>query len=206
VADLEELRAHLGLERLDILGFSHGGMVAMAHASARPQRVGKLVLASTLARVGPAQQEEAERLIAARAGEPWHADAVAALDAEERGAYESAADFLPIWKAMAPLYFTTWDESARAFVDETSHVGNVDALRLFNADLPDLTADLSSITAPTLVVAGEDDFICGPASAREIAGGIAGARLVLVPDAGHFTYFEQPQAFAAAVGDFLAAA
>jgi proline iminopeptidase len=204
VADLEELRRHLGLERLNLLGFSHGGMAAMAYAAAHPDRMERLVLASTLARVGPAQLEEAERLIAARAGEVWHAEAVAALEAEERGEYESPEDMLRLWKAMVPLYFKAWDEQARAFVEETSHIGNVDALRLFNAGVPDLRDDLARITAPTLVVAGEDDFICGPASAREIAGGIPGAELVLVPNAGHFTYFEQPERFAAAVGDFVA--
>ena len=50
VADLEELRVHLGLERLLLLGHSHGGVVAQAYAARHPGRVERLVLASTLAR------------------------------------------------------------------------------------------------------------------------------------------------------------
>jgi len=203
VSDLEELRLHLSLERLNLLGFSHGGMVAMSYAVAHPERVERLVLANTLARFGEAQQAEAERAIAAREAEPWHAEAVAALQAEGQGAYETPEEMGRMWRAMAPVYFARWDDAAREFVEATSEIGNVESLRLFNANTPDLVGDLPGITAPTLVLTGADDFVCGPSSAREIAEGIADARLVVLPDAGHFTYFEQPERFAAAVGDFI---
>ena len=49
-SDVEEVRRQLGLERLDLLGHSHGGFVAMTWASTYPQSVGRLVLASTAAR------------------------------------------------------------------------------------------------------------------------------------------------------------
>jgi len=49
VDDLEQLRRHLGLETIELLGWSHGGMVAMAYAAAYPSRVGHLVLVATLA-------------------------------------------------------------------------------------------------------------------------------------------------------------
>ena len=49
VADLEELRLHLGLEQFDLLGHSQGGFVAMAYAGTHPQRVGRLVLVATAA-------------------------------------------------------------------------------------------------------------------------------------------------------------
>jgi pimeloyl-ACP methyl ester carboxylesterase len=56
VADLEELRQHLGLERMLLLGHSPGGMVAQAYAAKHPGRVRKLVLASTLAHFGKEQE------------------------------------------------------------------------------------------------------------------------------------------------------
>ena len=206
VSDLEELRRHLRVDRVSLLGFSHGGMVTMAYACTHSERVERLVLANTLARLGKAQQDEAERAIAERADEPWHAEAVAAIRAEEEGAYETPEEMTRLWRSMAPLYFARWDEGARVFVDETSGMGNVESLQLFNANPPDLVGDLGRITAPTLVLTGERDFICGLASAREIAGAIAGARLVIIPEAGHFTYFEQPERFAEEVGDFLTGA
>jgi pimeloyl-ACP methyl ester carboxylesterase len=83
-----------------------------------------------------------------------------------------------------------------------------DALKLFNDELIttfDLRSERSRVEAPTLVVAGVDDFITGPVCARERAEGIAGAELVLLPECGHFVFVEQPERFAEAVGTFLAA-
>ena len=57
------------------------------------------------------------------------------------------------------------------------------------------------IVAPTLVVAGEHDLITGPVCAREIAAGIKGARLVLLPGVGHFVFVEAPERF---TGELLA--
>src|SRR5919201_2431593 len=45
-ADVEAVREHLGLERLDLLGHSHGGFVAMRWAGDHPNRVGRLVLSN----------------------------------------------------------------------------------------------------------------------------------------------------------------
>jgi proline iminopeptidase len=69
----------------------------------------------------------------------------------------------------------------------------------------DLRSLLPRITCPTLVIAGEDDFICGPAQARLVAGTIPGSRLVLVPGCGHMLSCEAPAVYREAVADFLAA-
>jgi proline iminopeptidase len=67
----------------------------------------------------------------------------------------------------------------------------------------DLRDRLPRITAPTLVIAGDDDFICGPLCSAEIAAAIPGARQVIVGDAGHMVFVEQAQAFHDEVADFL---
>lgn len=202
VADLDELRAQLGLGRIALLGFSHGGMVAIRYAASYPERVERLVLASTSARRGEAQRVEAERLIAARAGEPWYAEAVAALESEEH-AHQTVEAMARLLKTMTPLFFSRWNAAAAEFVKSDFGIDNVDALRFFNARPPDLTSDLGRISSPTLVITGEEDFVCGPASGTEIAAGIGAARLVVIPDAGHMTYFEQPERFVVEVLTFL---
>src|SRR3954469_12927229 len=88
--DVEELREHLGLERIHLLGHSHGGVVAMDYAARFPDRVEKLVLASTLARFAQEQAGAMEAGMAAKAGEPWVEDASAALAAGEGGGVENA--------------------------------------------------------------------------------------------------------------------
>src|ERR1700678_2428676 len=94
VDDVEELREHLGQERIRLLGHSHGGVVATAYAAAHPDRVERLVLASTLARFQAEQQEAMSAAIEARADEPWYADAVAALESEQLGAFASDEELL----------------------------------------------------------------------------------------------------------------
>ena len=202
VADLEELRAELGGETIDLLGFSHGGLVAAAYAIAEPARVRKLVLAVALAAVTPELQEEMQHAIEARAGEPWHAAATAALALEEAGGYRTPEESAAMWNDMAPLYFSRWEERYRPLV-EVERL-NPEPLRRFNESSFDLRPDLGRIRAETLVITGRDDFICGPAAAQVLADGIPGAELVVVEGAGHMLHLEQPEAFAGAVEAVLA--
>lgn len=201
VADVEELRTDLGEDRIDLLGFSHGGLVAAAYAIAHPGRIRRLVLTVGLAAFTPEMQAEAERVIASFAGEPWHADAVAALAREESGDYGTREEAASMWNAMAPLYFSRWDERYRPLV-EVERL-NPEPLRQFNATPFDLRDDLGRIDAETLVITGRDDFICGPAAAQVLADGIRRSERVVVEDAGHMLHLEQPAAYSAAVEAFL---
>jgi pimeloyl-ACP methyl ester carboxylesterase len=56
---------------------------------------------------------------------------------------------------------------------------------------------------PTLIVAGELDFACGPAQARPIAGAITGSQLVMLPGCGHIPSIEASADYRRAVLDFL---
>ena len=83
VADLEELRVELGVDTIDLLGFSHGGLVAAAYAAERPSRVRRLVLAGALAAFTAEMEAEVKRVVECRSGEPWYGAATAALAREE---------------------------------------------------------------------------------------------------------------------------
>jgi pimeloyl-ACP methyl ester carboxylesterase len=208
VADLDEFRAHLGLERMLLLGHSHGGVVAQAYAARHPDRVERLVLASTLPCFQAEQQGAMEAAIHLRSGEPWFEDATAALEAEQAGDWSSDEELAGIVLRELPFYFATYGDSEREYV--RSLEGEIpvgDALKLFNNEVFttfDLRPELAQITAPTLVLTGEDDFICGPVNARELAEGIDGAELVLLDDCGHFVFVEAPERFRDAVAGFLA--
>src|SRR3954453_22521213 len=81
--DVEALREHFGEERLDLLGPSAGTMVAQAWASAHPARVQSLVLVTPSGRLQGADREDVPELVAARADEPWYAEAREPYDALE---------------------------------------------------------------------------------------------------------------------------
>jgi pimeloyl-ACP methyl ester carboxylesterase len=70
-------------------------------------------------------------------------------------------------------------------------------------DRPDSTPDLAGIAVPTLVVVGAGDVITPPAEAEAMVAAIPGARLELIPGAGHLAPVEQPDAVNAALRRFL---
>ena len=205
-ADLEALREHLGVEELDLLGFSHGGMVAMAYAAAFAARVRRLVLAATLAVWDDAAEAAMHRLIETRRDQPWFEDAQRAIEEEQAAEFSSAEELVANTLRQAPLYFHRWEGNERAGRELCSDFAHAEPLHHFNTvEFPslDLRPELRAITAPTLVVAGDDDMIAGPACADVMVGELRDARLATIPDSGHFLYVEQPEAFRAALTDFL---
>jgi proline-specific peptidase len=210
VADVEELRAHLGVERMLLLGHSHGGVVAQAYAATHPARVRRLVLASSLARFGPEQNAAMEAGVEKRSGQTWYQDAMAALEEEQAGKFKNDQELSELVFREMPLYFAHYGPVEAGYLDTLrSENINGDTLKLFNQEVftPSFSFDqrslLPSITAPTLVITGEDDFICGPLCAAEITAAVPGAREVIVGDSGHMVFVEQPQVFHDEVADFL---
>ena len=206
VSDLEELREHLGLERIDLLGHSHGGVVAAAYAIAHPERVARLVLASTLARFGAEHQETMAAMMEARAGEPWYADAKDALEREQAGEFHDADELAALVEREMPFYFARYGDEERAYVEWLGEERlNHDALELFNTEIVavfDLRPGLERITAPTLVITGGLDFITGPVCAADFAA-IPGQETVLLDGCGHLIFREGLDRFRAEVTRFL---
>jgi proline iminopeptidase len=206
--DVEELREHLGVERIDLLGHSHGGVVAMAFAARYPERVGRLILASTLARWAPEQESAMNEAMAGHADEPWYEDALAALQAEQAGDFSSDEELGKLAIREFPFYFAHFGEKEQDYLDTLrEETPNADTLLLFNKEIFesfDLRPALQKITAPTLVVTGELDFITGPVCAAEISAEIADVRTEILPGAGHFIFVESPEAFRQAMLGFLA--
>lgn len=207
-ADLDELRAHLGLERLALLGHSHGGFVAMTYASTWPERVERLVVVGSLVRFSTEQRAEKTRLLDAKALDPVSTDAGAARRTRDAGAYAGEAELRELLAREFPLYFSRFGTREQAFVASalTPEPFNLDALRAFNTTVAptfDLRSRLERITAPTLVLTGDGDYMAGLLSAAEIAAGIPESRLSVVEDAGHFPWVEQPERVSAEIAAFL---
>ena len=207
VSDVEALRRHLGIERLMLLGHAHGGVVAQAYAATHAARVRKLVLASTLARFAPEHEAAMKAGMERRSNESWYPEAVSALEREQAGDFSTDEQLGDLVFKELPLYFARYGAMEAGYLDTLrTEVPNADTLQLFNREIFntfDLRQDLPKIKAPTLIITGAEDFICGPRCADELASGISDARKVIVGDAGHMLFIEQPQAFHMEVAGFL---
>ncbi|MER6129008.1 alpha/beta hydrolase [Streptomyces sp. NPDC001795] len=203
VDDVEALREHLGLERMDVLAHSAGGSLALLHAARYPQRVSRLALitATPWALGMPATPED--RLTAARLrkGEPWFEEAFPPFEAWLTG----NGDFDP---AFAPFFYGRWDEAARAHAAAEEEQSNDDAADVYQTegayDPPTTKAALARLTAPVLVLAGELDGGPRPDLARHVTEFVRHAEFTVQPHGGHYPWLDDPEWFTARVGDFFA--
>lgn len=204
VGDVEALREHLGLDRLDLLAHSGGANLAALYAARHPERVGKLLLItpSTFA-VGIATTGE-DRLEAARLrkDEPWFDVAFAALEAIVSG---NATD--DSRKAIDPFFYGRWDAAAQAHQAAQDGHKNEEAASAFGAEGafdPEATrAALATVDAPVLLLAGEVDLNSIPSVVAEFAELFPNAELVVQPGAGHFPWLDDADRFVATTATFL---
>ncbi|MEY2244198.1 alpha/beta fold hydrolase [Streptomyces sp. BF23-18] len=204
VDDVEALREHLGLDRMDLLAHSAGTNLAVLYAQRHPERVARLALISpSVYAVGVEITPEVRRATALlRRDEPWFPEAFAALEALVAG--KGDAD---TFRAIAPFWYGRWDEAARAHRDAGEAHKNHEAAALFSdgAYAPDATrAALARLTAPVLVLAGEVDLNSPPPAMTGVAAVFPRAELVVQDGAGHFPWLDDPARFAATAEAFLA--
>lgn len=201
VDDVEALREHLGLTRMDLLGHSGGANLAVRYAARHPDRIGRLLLITPgTAAVGITitgeMRREGARL---RGDEPWFPSAFAALQAITEG---TGSD----WEAIAPFFWGRWDAAARKH-HAASRPDNADAVAGFGADgaydPPATRAGLAALRVPVLLLAGEFDLNSPPESTAEFADLFPDASLVVQSGAGHYPWVDDPDRFVEAAASFL---
>jgi proline iminopeptidase len=205
VADLDEVRAALGLDRVYLLAHSFGGVLAVRYAERYPARVRGLVLANaTLWLTDTVRAQLA--YIRGQLGEP--ADVPDVTDgARVRAEFDAARERLSRKSEYVPLL--------------AADVATMRALRAVDADPPrnpafaayvrgpdgaeleaDFTPRTAGITAPVLVITGDRDHAIGPDHARRFAFPRQTVRRI---DGSHLLYYENSDAFVAVVRDWLTA-
>lgn len=188
--DAAALLDHLRVDKAVVAGCSMGGYACFAMMRRHPGRVRALVLQDTRAGADSAE---------ARVGRATLANRVLA-----EGASAAADAFLPrLLGASTQRDRSDLVDRVRALILGNRPRGIADALLGLGARL-DSTPTLAKIQVPTLVVVGEEDVLTPPAEAEAMASAIAGAKLAIVPKAGHLASWEQPEAYNAALRVFLA--
>jgi len=176
--------------RFVLAGLSMGGYIAFAMLRLAPERIARLALLDTSARPDTPEQTAGRRTQIAMA---------------QSGRYAEIPD------QSIPHYLNAKhqrDEQLTAIVRQMiAETGPESFMLQLKAIMsrPDSRPMLASIRCPTLVVVGDADVATPPELNKEIADGIAGAKLMVIPDSGHLTTLEQPEAVNAALAEWLRA-
>ncbi|MGI9657430.1 MAG: alpha/beta fold hydrolase, partial [Gaiellaceae bacterium] len=196
--DVNGLLDHIGVERTHIHGTSMGGMVAIRFAAKYPERVAALVLDCTCAKCD---------FMARARFEIWKALAQSYGMGSRELALELATQALSrrfLDSPDGPAVVNTIQEVLERNCSVDVFAGACDAMIEM-----DLTADLEMITAPTLVMDGDEDILTpldqGPSGVgnRAIAESIAGAELYVIEGCAHTNLMEEPKLSTDVVVDFL---
>jgi 3-oxoadipate enol-lactonase len=189
--DLLRVLDHFGASQAHIVGLSMGGRIAMHFAERYGSRIASLVLCDTTRGFDDWSHEQRAEFVRSRQ-EPL------------KNGQDISEIAVPIARTL--LSSKSSDDALAQLVDSLCQLHKESYLKAIEASLmmPAHTR-LGEIEVPTLVIVGEDDQLTPPSDARAIVQEIAGAELLVVPDAGHLVNIEAPAEFNAAVRRFLLA-
>ncbi|MET7861028.1 alpha/beta hydrolase [Streptomyces sp. NPDC005318] len=199
---------HLALPKITLIGHSHGGFVAQRYALDHPERLAALVLYDTSPMTGDefwsaavaALEQFVEPHIATRPEVAGYVDALTSrLDRLDDDATTA------VLRTLLPAYLYDYWGREDEFAPARRTLRMYAAPALSDNSPFDFRDELSDITAATLVLAGDSDFICGPRWARILHRNIPDAELAILDETGHLAHLEHPVDFCAAVTGFLSA-
>lgn len=201
IEDIEALRKHLGLEKICLMGTSYGGMVAQGYAIRYPKRVAKLILVVT----APSYRflDEAKEYL----NQHGNAKQIAITEHLWNGTFKNHQHVMQFFKLTDDLYSLTMKKSHRknsfrasktAWSHQAMNEGFRHSLRHF-----DFIPQLKKITCPTLVLAGQDDWICRPSQAKIIAKHIPTSELKIFKHCGHALAVDAHEKYIKAISKFL---
>ena len=175
-------------QRFALAGLSMGGYIAMAMMRAAPERVTRVAFLDTSARADPPEREADRRNLIEIA--------------RTQGVRKVQGLLMPRLIHPSRLGERDLVDATLAMADETGFDAFVRQQEAIIAR-PDSRPSLANIHCPVLVLCGEQDLQTPPEIAREIAAATPGAKLVVVPECGHLSTLERPDAVNAALAAWL---
>jgi len=204
--DVTRLAEALKLQDYAVLGHSFGSFVALAHAIEQGGASHYVLSGCTASfrKTAPEIQHNLETFepVAMR-------DQVTRSWALEAGA-KTQEDVAQLMSMQMPFHFaTTQSEGYRRYQEDEAQklaIYAPEVLAYFSANeyAIEYEDQLGVITKPTLIMTGAYDRTCTPRASRELHSGIPGSELVIIPDAGHMTFIEQPDIYFSTVRAFFA--
>jgi 3-oxoadipate enol-lactonase len=184
VADLLRVLDHFGVARAHLVGLSMGGRIAMRTALLHPDRIATLTLVDTHEGFEAFTPEQRRAFVDSRRA-PLLAGKTPADIAE------------PVARSLVGPKAT--EDHFRQLVDSIAALHKDSYIKSLEATVSQVTlGDIGLIAAPAHFIVGADDPLTPPAMHREMAAKLHGAPVSVLPDAGHLSNIENPDAFNAA--------
>ncbi|EJD46582.1 alpha/beta-hydrolase [Auricularia subglabra TFB-10046 SS5] len=204
--DIEALRVHLERDVLDgLVGHSNGGCIALWYAARFPARVAKLVLLGCqLLGSASVSNPATKAILDARPDR----DAVEAFYTwgKNIGSFKTDDDFATCLHAFLGLYVARPEkhlDAVKAAFANKPQLACMQAQAPAEAQHADQRPHLGDIAASTLVIVGQEDFICPVPVSELIAAGIKDSSLHVMPNVGHFSWIEETARFTSLLRTFL---
>lgn len=200
--DMDSLRAYLHQKKIWLIGHSAGGFQILNYAIHHNDKLNGMIVLDGIAGEDSLRTTELMKIVSKRKGLPYYQKGVDIYSGKDTTNYsitESSA-------ILFPFYFhdsTKMNEFLKLGVTQMSEKAGIYTTAA-KFDTEYLFPDLKKITVPTLVVVGDDDFVCDKVSeADRIAKNISSSFEIVIKNAGHFCWFEQPEQFYHDCGEWL---
>ena len=191
VALVHAFLRHMGISRCSIIGISYGGEIALQFASSFPEQVEKLILSNTCPNTSDWLRD---------IGHSWE------FACNSHDGHQFFKTCIPI--VYSPQFYTknyAWASAREALFLRvfTPEIYDAFARLIRSAEAYDVRDKLGQITAETLVISAEHDYVTPLFQQREIVSGIPNAAHAMILDAGHAVMYEKPAEFISLVLGFM---
>lgn len=200
--DMDFLRTYLQQDKVWAMGHSAGGFQVLYYGIHHNDKLNGLIVLDGIAGEDSLRTAELIKIASKRTGLPYYQKGIDVITGKDTTNYS----IIEASEIILPFYFhdsTKMKEFLKLGVTQMSEkAGNYTTAAKFGREY--LFPELKKITVSTLVVVGDDDFICDKVSeADRIAKNISSSHEIVIKNAGHFCWFEQPEQFFHDIGEWI---
>jgi proline iminopeptidase len=198
INDLEDLRAHLGADRIELLGHSWGGYLVMAYAAQHSEHISHLIIVDSAA---PKFKDTIFLFdnVFPEGTERQHSVSFA----EEMG--DKGASDTDLREYFSMLFYSPQNrDKFLATVSPSVYRKDINEAVEKDIERFDLNPEIRKFRFPTLVITGRYDMNVAPVVAYKIHQAIPGSHFAVFERSGHLPFFEEPDAFVRVMEEFLA--
>jgi proline iminopeptidase len=192
--DMDSLRMYLHQNKIWLIGHSAGGFQALYYGIHHNNNLNGIIILDGMAGKDSMRDKEMMKIVSKRKGLPYYQKGVAVITGTDTTNYS----ITEASEIILPFYFHDSTKMKEFFnlgvVQMSKKAGDYTTATKFGTEY--LFPELKKITVPTRVVVGDDDFICDKVSqADRIAKNISSSSEIVIKNAGHFCWFENPKQF-----------